>query len=225
MIEFQNVSILLQNKVVLKELSFELPYFKIAVFGLNGSGKTTLLKTLNGLLPPSSGKVFVNKYCTVQNLKEVRNEVGLIFQNPDSQIIFPTVEEELSFGLKNQKLSKSVIAQKIDQTLHQFQWEQLRKEPCYALSGGQKKLLTLLSILVMNPNILVFDEPMCFLDLKRKHEWKQLLKKLEQQVIVSTHSLSDVEDFEHAILLHEGELVFQGKPQKTFEQYQKLVMQ
>ena len=225
MIQFQNVSVSLQNQLILKQLSFELSHHRIAIFGLNGSGKTTLLKTFNGLIAPSSGKICINQYSTVHNIKQIRNEVGLIFQNPESQIIFPTVEEELSFGLKNQKHSPDVIEQKIAEILKQFGWESFRKKSCYELSGGEKKLLTLLSILVMNPNVLVFDEPMSFLDLKRKSEWKHIMQKLEQTMIVATHHLEDVADFEHALVLHEGQLAFEGIPQSAFETYQQLALQ
>ncbi len=225
MIQFQNVSVSFQSQTILNQLSFELSHHRVAIFGLNGSGKTTLLKTLNGLIAPSLGQILVNQHCTIQNTKQVREQVGLIFQNPEHQIIFPTVEEELGFGLKNQKYDSGVIEQKTTGILEHFKWEAFRKKNCYELSGGEKKLLTLLSILVMNPTVLVFDEPMCFLDLKRQCEWKNIMQKLEQMMIVTTHRLEDVADFEHALVLHEGQLIFEGLPKDAFKTYQQLAWQ
>ena len=184
----------------------------VAIMGPSGSGKSTFVRLLNGLLIPDEGTVTVDGIDTRTDVKAVRRKVGFVFQNPDNQIVFPVVEEDLEFGLKNLKLSKQEIASRIDSILGKYKLEHLRQSAAHLLSGGEKQMLAISAVLVMEPSYVVFDEPMTLLDLRNKKLVLDTIHAIEQPIILVTHDLEHLEEFERVIVFEDGQVVADGAP-------------
>lgn len=201
----------------------ELQASRIAIVGANGSGKSTFARLLNGLLLPSDGYVTVDGFDTRMHTQRVRRLVGFVFQNPDLQFVFPTVEEDLSFGLKNLRLDKIEIARRIDQTLEYFGLEHARNQSVHTLSGGEKQLLCIAAVLVMNPQTIVFDEPTTLLDLSNSLLVNRTIFSLTQQCIVVTHDLNFAERCDQAVWLDQGRIAAQGDGATVARRYRASV--
>ena len=174
---------------------------------------------LNGLLIPDNGTVTVDGLDTREDVKAVRRRVGFVFQNPDNQIVFPVVEEDIAFGLKNLKLPKHEIAQKVDTVLAKYGLTHLRDQAAHLLSGGEKQLLAISAVLVMEPRYVVLDEPMTLLDLRNKKLVLDTIHTIEQPVILITHDLDHLQDFERVIVFDEGRVVADGPPREATRRY------
>lgn len=218
-IEIDHVSVTLQNNLILKDISLNLSEKKIGIIGANGSGKSTFLKLLNALQLPTKGSVRIFGKDSRKETQFIRRSVGFIFQNPDNQVIMPIVEEDLSFGLKNLKIEKKERERRVSLFLETYNLEHLKKRQIHFLSGGQKQLLAFGSILVMQPKILVCDEPITQLDYLNSQKIKKLLNDLDFQIIVSSHDFSIFENFDRVIVFHEGEIIFDGKPKEAIFYY------
>lgn len=204
MIEIRKVSHGFDAAPVLRGISLSLTERRIAIIGANGSGKTTLARMLNGLVVPDQGEVIVDGHSAAKDGPAVRRLVGYVFQNPEHQIVMPTVEEDLAFGLKNMNLPKHEIADRVDAMLVAHGLAGKRHAPAHLLSGGEQKLLTLLSVLIMEPRYIVFDEPMNSLDLAARRRLSRLMDALPQTVITITHDFDLIAGYERAILIQDG---------------------
>ncbi len=204
MIEVSNVSHRFGACDVLKDVSLSICERRVGIIGANGSGKSTFVRLLNGLLIPDQGTVIVDGIDTREDVKAVRRRVGFVFQNPDNQIVFPVVEEDIAFGLKNLKLPKDEIVRRVDAVLEKYRLGHLRDRPTHLLSGGEKQMLAISAVLVMEPKYVVLDEPMTLLDLRNKQLVIEIVREIEQPVVLVTHDLDHLRDFDRIIMFDEG---------------------
>ncbi len=219
MIECLGVSHAFDGVPVLRDVNLRLAERRIGVIGANGSGKSTFARLLNGLLIPAQGDVLVDGVSTRKDGRAARRKVGLVFQNPEHQIVMPSVEEDLAFGPRNQGLDGAEIEQRMAALLTGYSLADKRAHAAHLLSGGEKKLLTLLSVLIMEPDVIVFDEPMNSLDLVSQRKIASVIEGLTQTVITITHDLSLIENYDRAILFERGAVVFDGPPGDAIRRY------
>jgi biotin transport system ATP-binding protein len=210
-------------RTVLHDVTARLTERRIGIIGANGSGKSTFVRLLNGLVLPTHGSVSVNGLDTRSDGRGVRRLVGFCFTNPDAQIVMPTVSEDVAFGLRRSGLSKAEIADRVDQVLGRFGLADHADHPAHLLSGGQKQLLALASVLVTEPAILVLDEPTTLLDLRNTHRVTEHVAALDQQVVLVTHDLEQLTDFDRVLVFDEARLVHDGLPTDAVEHYRKLM--
>lgn len=204
---------------VLKNITVQLTERRIAIIGANGSGKSTFVRLINGLQLPSSGFVSVDGLDTKRDAKAVKRKVGFVFQNPDNQIVLPLVQEDLSFGLKNLKLSKEEIKQRVDETLQRYNLQNFKNHAVHLLSGGQKQLIAISSVIVMKPDYIIFDEPTTLLDLRNKRKVAQVIEKLPQTAIVVSHDLEFLKKFDRVLVFDKGEIVVDDVPFVAIKEY------
>ncbi len=221
MIEVRDVRHDFDGVPVLRGLSLRLADRRIAIIGDNGSGKSTLARMLNGLLLPRMGEVLIDGISTSKDAKAARAAVGLIFQNPEHQIVMPTVEEDLAFGPRNLNLPRDEVAARVDHLLTRHGLADKRTQPAHLLSGGEKKLLSILSVVIMRPRTIVFDEPMTSLDRRNRARIARVMAELPQQLITITHDLDLIADYDRAILLAGGEVVAEGPPGEVIARYEE----
>ena len=190
----------------------------IAIMGRNGSGKSTLARLLNGLLQPDMGEVKVDGLSSLQpeNLVEIRKRVGLLFPDPDSQLLSNLVEEEIAFGPENLGLHPLEIRKRVDTALKMVSMEDYAQYPPYLLSGGQKQKLCIASLLAMQPAYLVLDEPFSMLDPRGRKDLLTLLLTMRQDLNISliliTHSLEDAIQADRIVIMDKGEVIHAGPP-------------
>lgn len=200
----------------------------LVILGSNGSGKTTLAKHLNGLLKPQRGSVLVRGMDTRQQEHggEIRRLVGMVFQNPDEQIVGATVEEDVAFGPENLALPPEEIRLRVDKILQLMQLTAERETPPHMLSGGQKQRLAIAGVLAMHPQCIVLDEPTAMLDVAGRRELQSLLQRLkkEQQitVVLITHLMEEAAQADRVVVLHQGTVRFDGTPRQLFNRPDKL---
>jgi biotin transport system ATP-binding protein len=212
MIELSDVHHAFGDRQVLRGIDLTLRERRIAILGSNGSGKSTLARLLNGLQIPTRGHVRVDGLDTRTDGKAVRRKVGFVFQNPDNQIVLPVVEEDIAFGMKNLGFDKQTIARKTEETLQRYQLADHRSHPAHLLSGGQKQLLAISGVLVMEPDYIVFDEPTTLLDLRNKRRVAEAIGRLDQTAIVVSHDLDLIADFDRAIVIADGRVACDDVP-------------
>lgn len=194
----------------------------IALLGRNGSGKTTFSKQLNAILRPSEGTVTVDEMGTKDADKtyEIRQRVGMVFQNPDNQMVAANVEEEVAFGPENLGMESDIIVARVKQALEQVRMWKRRKTAPNHLSGGQKQRIAIAGILAMHPDYIVLDEPTAMLDPKGRKEVMEALQRLNQEqemtVILITHDMEEAALASRVILLADGQVRFDGTPEKFF---------
>lgn len=194
----------------------------IALLGRNGSGKTTFSKQLNAILRPSEGTVTVDEMGTrdAEKLYEIRQHVGMVFQNPDNQMVAANVEEEVAFGPENLGMESDTIVARVKQALEQVRMWKRRKTAPNHLSGGQKQRIAIAGILAMHPDYIVLDEPTAMLDPKGRKEVMEALQRLNQEqemtVILITHDMEEAALASRVILLADGQVRFDGIPEKFF---------
>lgn len=194
----------------------------IALLGRNGSGKTTFSKQLNAILRPSEGTVTVDEMGTkdAEKLYDIRQRVGMVFQNPDNQMVAANVEEEVAFGPENLGMESDTIVARVKQALEQVRMWKRRKTAPNHLSGGQKQRIAIAGILAMHPDYIVLDEPTAMLDPKGRKEVMEALQRLNQEqemtVILITHDMEEAALASRVILLADGQMRFDGRPEKFF---------
>ncbi len=178
------------GKVALREISLiVMPGEKIALVGANGAGKSTLLLHLNGIFE-GSGKIIINgMVLQKENLGQIRALVGIVFQNPDDQLFSPTVLDDIAYGPIYQGLDKQDVQQRVDQALNAVHMDEYAERNPYHLSGGEKKRIAIATVLAMQPQILILDEPTAGLDPRARRELIQLLQELPQTMLIATHDL------------------------------------
>lgn len=198
----------------------------IAVMGRNGSGKTTFARCLNGLLLPSNGQVLVDGYCTADpvQLAQIRRRVGMVFQNPDNQIVSATVEREIAFGLENLGIDFEQMHEIVDAMLQKFNLTAYRRRPPHNLSGGEKQRLALAAVMAMNPRYLVLDEPTSLLDPKSRREVLESVQSLHHAArtedaittLLITQFPEEAMHSDRLIIFHRGRIIMDGEPQVIF---------
>ena len=208
---------------VVRDLTVRLDESRIGVIGANGSGKSTFARMLNGLVVPSRGNVTVDGLDTGRQGREVRKRVGFCFTDPDSQIVMPTVAEDVAFGLRRRGLSKAEVADRVGAALAAYGLDQWADHAAHLLSGGQKQLLALASILVTAPGLLVMDEPTTLLDLRNTRMVADLVAGLPQQVVLVTHHLDLLTDFDRVLVFDQARLVHDGPPVEAVKHYRELM--
>jgi biotin transport system ATP-binding protein len=223
MIELKGVSHSFGDHQVLRDVSLTIAERRVAVIGANGSGKSTFARLLNGLVVPEQGSVLVDGLDTRTEGKAVRRKVGFVFQDPDTQIVLPTVEEDIAFGLKNLKLERAEIARRVGQVLDRYGLSEHRDRPAHLLSGGQKQLLAICSVLVMEPAYVVFDEPTTLLDLRNKRMIVDIISGLPQTAIFISHDLDLLSGFDRVLVFDGGRVVADDRPNTAITRYVELM--
>ncbi len=211
---FDRVSVTRGGRDVLRDITLTLSERRIGVIGDNGSGKSTFLRLFNGLQKPDTGTVRFG-----ETTNDLRRHVGFVFQNPDNQIVYPMVEEDLAFGLKARKLSKAETETRIAETLDTLSISHLRSRLTHELSGGEKQLVALAGVLVTQPELIVFDEPTTLLDLRNKMRFMQVLVDLAQPAVVVSHDLDLLMGFERILYIDDGQIAADGAPETVIPAY------
>ncbi len=218
-----NVSTVLKNL----SLSIERGSFTV-ILGHNGSGKSTLAKLMSGLLKPDSGTVTVDGITTAdeQNEIEVHRRVGMVFQNPDNQIVATIVEEDVAFGPENLGLSPALIRERVDGALKTVDMYDYRLHAPHKLSGGQKQRVAIAGIIAMEPQCIVFDEPTSMLDPKGRREVMDTIYRLNKEkgitIVLITHYMEEVEKADRVVVMDNGEILLDGTPSDVFSQVEKI---
>jgi biotin transport system ATP-binding protein len=207
------------RRVVLSDVSVRLVEQRIGIIGANGSGKSTFVRLLNGLVIPDAGTVSVAGLDTRRDGRKVRRLVGFCFTDPDAQIVMPTVAEDIAFGLRRRGMAPAEVAVRVDAALSTYGLSGHADHPAHLLSGGQKQLLALSSVLVTEPSVLVLDEPTTLLDLRNATTVAGVVAGLSQQVILVTHHLDLLDGFDRVLVFDEARLVFDGAPGAAIDLY------
>lgn len=217
MLSVRNAFVEKNNKTILENVSVDLNEARIGIIGSNGSGKSTFAKLLNGLETPISGQVLLND--TPISSVASQGKVGFVFQNPDNQIVFPIVGEDLEFGLKKSGLSKDDIQTRVSRYLDEFGIAHLIDRRTHELSGGEKQLIALIGVLVMEPGFIVIDEPTTLLDLRNRRILINTLDQLEQNLVIVSHDLDLMSQMERLIWIDEGAVRLDGEPTSVLKRY------
>ncbi|NLL62335.1 MAG: energy-coupling factor transporter ATPase [Candidatus Atribacteria bacterium] len=196
----------------------------IAVIGANGSGKSTLARHINGLLLPTEGDVFVENLNTkeLDKIWDIRKKIGMVFQNPDNQLVATTIEDDVAFGLENIGIREEEMKQRVDWALKIVGLSGLRNSEPHLLSGGQKQRVIIAGALAMRTSYLILDEPTSMLDPKGRKEILKIIKKLNKEqnitVVYITQFMSEAAQFKNIIVLDKGKVVLAGSPKEIFSQ-------
>ena len=200
----------------------------VAILGTNGCGKSTLAKHFNSILLPSGGKVYV---CGIDTSNEerimaVRRNVGMVFQNPDNQIVANVVEEDVAFGLENLGIASPEIRNRVDKALKQVDMYAYREHSPHLLSGGQKQRIAIAGVIAMEPRCIVLDEPTAMLDPRGRKEVMDTIARLNQEknitVILITHHMDEAARCQRVVVLNQGAVAADGTPQEVFSQVELL---
>ena len=200
----------------------------VAVLGTNGCGKSTLAKHFNSILLPSGGKVYVCGMDTADEdrLMAVRRAVGMVFQNPDNQIVANVVEEDVAFGPENLGVASPEIRRRVDQALRQVGMYEYREHAPHLLSGGQKQRIAIAGILAMEPKCIVLDEPTAMLDPRGRKDVIDTVKKLNREkgitIVLITHHMEEAAEAQRVVVLHKGKIAADGTPKEVFRQVELL---
>ena len=218
-IEIFSASVFYGKEKILEDLSLSITEQRVGFIGRNGSGKTTLLRILAGLQELNNGKVLIDGTEVAKKRKEAIKKVGIIFQNPDHQIIFPTVGEELRFGLTQLGLNKNEADLQVISCLKQYDKVDWFERSISTLSQGQKQLVCLLSVLLMKPKVLLLDEPFTGIDIPTQLKLEQYLSSLNQTIIHVSHVPETFENYQRLIWIDEGVIQADGTPKTVIKKY------
>lgn len=208
-------------------LEFEEGTF-VAVLGHNGSGKSTLAKHINAILVPTEGTVLVDNIDTSNEelVFDIRQQVGMVFQNPDNQIVATIVEEDVAFALENLGVEPKKIRERVDNALKEVDMFEFKDHAPHQLSGGQKQRVAIAGIIAMQPKCIVLDEPTAMLDPKGRREVLKTIKKLNQElkttVIYITHFMDEAVQADRVVVIDDGRVILDDKPQKVFSKVELL---
>ena len=223
MIRFENVSVQFDARRALEDIDLTLSQRRIGIIGANGSGKSTFVRLLNGLQTATSGRVLIDDLDPAKDGRKVRRHVGFVFQNPDNQIVYPVVEEDLAFGLKALKLPKDEINRRVDEILARYDLSDFKTHPSHLLSGGQKQLLAISGVLVMEPRYIVLDEPTTLLDLRNRNRVERAIADLDQTVITVSHDLDLIAGYDRVLVFENGRIVVDDIPANAISKYREMM--
>ena len=223
-IVFDHVSVAFDERHVLNDVSLELTEQRIGIVGANGGGKSTLIRLINGLGSPTAGTVTVDGLDVEKKGKEVRRKVGFVFSDAENQIVMPTVEDDIAFSLRRVKMPKVDKQQKVQDMLERFNLADHATQSPHFLSGGQKQLLALASVLILEPDVIIADEPTTLLDLRNRIKIKNVFAELPQQLIVVSHDLDFIADFDRVICIDNHSIVADGEPSEVIQTYTDRIM-
>lgn len=222
-IRLEDVSVTFGETSVLREVNLEVDVRRLAVIGANGSGKSTFARLLNGLVIPTAGCVRVHGLDPVTQRAAVRRQVGFVFSSPDAQILMPTVAEDVALSLRSSAVSAEQQRQRVAQVLTEYGLADLADAPAYTLSGGQKQLLALASVLVTDPRVVAADEPTTLLDLGNARRISNLLlEEIDAQLVLVTHDLELAERCDLAVLFDRGRLLAVDDPASVVSHYRRM---
>lgn len=239
MIETKNLSFIyreedmesgeIKEEKVLKDINIEIKKGSFtAVLGHNGSGKSTLAKHFNAILLSSGGKVYVKGMDTADenNIFNIRQSAGMVFQNPDNQMVAALVEDEVAFAPENLGVEPKEIRRRVDECLEIVNMTKYAQSSPSKLSGGQKQRVAIASVLAMNPEILILDEPTAMLDPKGRSEVIKTIKMLNEEkditVVLITHYMDEAAQSDRTVVIDDGEIVLDGTPKEVFKNVEKL---
>lgn len=218
-----------ESNEILKNFSIDIEKGSfVAILGHNGSGKSTLAKLFNGLNLPDSGKVLVDGMDTADEKLSlnIRNKVGLVFQNPDNQIVATIVEEDVAFGPENLGLSREEIRKRVDESLEAVGMTEYMNHEPHRLSGGQKQRVAIAGILAMQPECVVFDEPTAMLDPRGRKDVMSIISKLNKEmnktVVLITHYMDEAAKADRVVVIDSGKIIADGKPHDVFNEVELL---
>lgn len=222
-IELHRLGVRHEARTVLDIDALRLTEARVGVIGANGSGKSTLLRCLNGLVTPTSGHVRVDGLDVARDTRAVRRRLGFVFQDPEAQIVMPTVAEEMELGLKAQGIPSVECRRRSADALARFGLHGRGEHSAHLLSGGEKRRLALASILAMQPEILVMDEPTQMLDLPGRRAFRGLIEPLPQRILVASHDLELLRGFDRVLVLDAGRVYADAGPDAAIDAYVALV--
>ena len=239
MIETKNLSFIyreedmesgeIKEEKVLKDINIEIEKGSFtAILGHTGSGKSTLAKHFNAILLPSGGKVYVKGMDTADenNIFNIRQSAGMVFQNPDNQMVAALVEDEVAFAPENLGVEPKEIRRRVDECLEIVNMTKYAQSSPSKLSGGQKQRVAIASVLAMNPEILILDEPTAMLDPKGRSEVIKTIKMLNEEkditVVLITHYMDEAAQADRTVVIDDGEIVLDGTPKEVFKNVEKL---
>lgn len=222
-IELDGVGHAFGERTVLTGITVRLTEHRVGVVGANGSGKSTFARLLNGLVLPTAGTVRVDGLDTCTQLRAVRRRVGFVFQDPDAQIVHPTVGEDVAFGLQNQRVPPSEQASRVADVLERYGLSGHADHPAHLLSGGQKQLLAIAGVLVMRPSRVVFDEPTTLLDLVNARRVARVIGEMAEPVVVVTHDLGLLAGFDRVLVIDGGRVAADDSPGPAIAAYRALM--
>lgn len=218
-----------EKKYVISELDLHIDKGSfVAVLGHNGSGKSTFAKHLNGILLPSGGKVYIDGMDTRddEHTFDIRRTAGMVFQNPDNQIVAAIVEDEVAFAPENLGIESGEIRRRVDECLEIVNMSEFAKSTPSRLSGGQKQRIAIASVLAMEPQIIVLDEPTAMLDPKGRREVMKTIKKLNRErgmtVVLITHYMDEAALADRVVVMEKGKVVIDDVPKKVFSEVEKI---
>jgi len=192
-----------------------------AIIGKNGSGKSTLAKNINALLLPSSGAVYVKGFNTADEARlwDIRQAAGMVFQNPDNQLVSTIVEDDVAFGPENLGIDPGEIRKRVDDSLYSVNMYEERKKAPHLLSGGQKQRIAIAGVIAMRPECIILDEPTAMLDPHGRYEVMEIIRKLHQEgitILLITHFMEEAAEADRVIIMDEGRVVLDGTPVEVF---------
>lgn len=200
----------------------------VVILGHNGCGKSTLAKHLNSLLLPSKGDVIIDGLNSKddENLWEIRKRVGMVFQNPDNQLVATTVEEDIAFGMENLGIPQNIMKERISEVLNKVNMAEYRNKPPHLLSGGQKQRIAIAGIIAMRPAYLVLDEPTAMLDPEGRREVIDTIIQLNKEegltIVLITHFMEEAVLADRLVVMEQGKIVTQGSPREVFTKVEEL---
>lgn len=228
MIRLNDVNVLAETaagpgRTILDRVNLELAERRVAVIGANGSGKSTLLRLLNGLILPSSGRVEVDGLDTRTDARAVRRRVGFVFTDPLAQLVMSTPADDIELSLRRILPKQAQRRAHALALLAERGLERLADQSIYSLSGGERQLVALTSVLAAGPAILVADEPTTLLDLRNRNLVRRAFDGLEQQLVYATHDLEHAAQAERVLVVDEGRVFVDGEPQASIAAYRALM--
>lgn len=218
-IEFEGASVSYDDTTVLEPLTVQLEERRIGIIGSNGSGKSTTVRLINGLIIPTTGRVLFDGLDPTRDGKAIRKRVGFVFSDAESQIVMPQVADDVAFSLRRFKLPRAEVQARVAEVLERFDLADKATNSPHTLSGGEKQMLALASVLVIQPDTVIADEPTTLLDLRNRRRIINELLKLEQQLLVVTHDLEMLEQFDRVLCINDGKLAYDGTPDAAITAY------
>ena len=223
LIEFRGAAVAYDGEQILAPLTVSLSEQRIGIIGSNGSGKSTTVRLINGLIEPTSGQVLYDGLTPDKHGRDIRKRVGFVFSDAESQIVMPRVSDDVAFSLRRFKLPREEVKRRVAEALERFDLADRAENSPHTLSGGEKQMLALASVLVIEPDTIIADEPTTLLDLRNRRRIVRELMSLEQQLIVVTHDLEMLRGFDRVLVIDDGALVYDGAPDAAIAFYTDLM--